>query len=149
MQFRMATTGDVETLASLRMQMLREVASVIPPALHNAVLKYLEKHIADKTCLCALGEEDGNIVVKAMLCVSEAMPDEMNVSGKYARLFSVCTVPAFRGKGYMEKLLMFLLDEAKNNGIEEVFASAEEKAMPLYKRIGFSVSETEMHIKLL
>lgn len=140
--------NDINAIVSLRMQMLSEVADNVPSELNGKILEYLQKHMADKTCMCAVGEIEGKIVAKAMLCIYEAMPDEINVNGQYARLFSVYTLPSLRGLGYMEKILTYLLNEAKKNGIEEIFASAEEKAIPLYKRIGFNILETELAIKL-
>lgn len=148
MKLRMATMADIDMIVSLRMQMLHEVADTIPSELQDAVKEYLNRHMADKTCLCALGEMDGIIAAKAMLCIYDAMPDETNISGRYARLFSVYTLPAYRGKGYMKGLLCYLLNEAGKYGVQEVFASAEEKAIPLYERIGFRLLESEMHLKM-
>lgn len=91
---------------------------------------------------------DRNVVGKAMLCIYEVMPDEVNTTGKCATLFSVYTLPQFRGHGYMERLLRFLLEKAKGLGVKEALACAEIKAIPLYKRIGFKLKEQEMYIRL-
>ena len=49
MEFRLATTKDIEQLAMLRIQMLQEVASDVPPSLLYTITNYLDKHILDKT----------------------------------------------------------------------------------------------------
>ena len=33
-------------------------------------------------------------------------------------------------------------------GVQEVYAAAERKAIPLYERIGFTLTETEMFLEL-
>lgn len=88
------------------------------------------------------------MVGKAMLCIYEVMPDEVNTTGQCATLFSVYTLPQFGGHGYMERLLHFLLEKAKGLGVKEVLACAEIKAIPLHKRIGFKLKEQEMYIRL-
>ena len=147
MNLRIATLADLNLIKELRLIMLNEVADSIPDSIGEAIQRYLEKHLNSGACLCALMEIENKVVAKAMLCVYEAMPDEMNVSGKYARLFSVYTLPEYRGHGYMENLLRYLLDKARSIGVEEVFASAEELATPLYQRLGFSFAANEMSFK--
>ena len=71
---------------------------------------------------------DRNVVGKAMLCIYEVMPDKVNTTGKCATLFSVYTLPQFRGHGYMERLLRFLLEKAKGLGVKEALACAEIKS---------------------
>ena len=44
--------------------------------------------------------------------------------------------------------LCFLLEKAKELGVNEVFAAAEEKAIPLYQKIGFEIKGNEMAIRL-
>ena len=147
MSIRLADQQDIPVIDALRMQLLREVADTIPPELPEKITAYLEQHLRDGSCVCALAEIHGRPAAKAMLCLYDAMPDEAHVSGRYARLFSVYTLPEFRGHGLMEHLLALLLKEAQGRGIQQVFASAEPLAVPLYKRLGFSVLDTEMSWK--
>lgn len=85
---------------------------------------------------------DRNVVGKAMLCIYEVMPDEVNTTGQCATLFSVYTLPRFRGHGYMERLLRFLLEKAKELGVKEALACAEIKAIPLHKRDRIQIKRT-------
>lgn len=148
MHLRTATVEDTKAIQKLRLKMLEEVAGNLPAELPDAIYAYLDKNLRDGTCICVLLEESGLIIGKAMLCVYDVMPDEVNVTGTCATLFSVYTLPAYRGQGHMEKLLRFLLEKAKQQGIHEVFASAETKAIPLYERIGFTKKSNEMSIRL-
>ena len=148
MKFRVATLNDIDAIQALRIEMLKEVAECLPADLPNAIHEYLNAHMKDGSCLCALMENEEGIVGKAMLCIYMVMPDEINMSGKCAALFSVYTLPKYRGQGYMKELLYYLLEKAKEVGVSEVFASAEKKAIPLYQRIGFTFKENEMSIRL-
>lgn len=148
MNFRLATLNDMETLKNLRLQMLEELAGPIPQELTDSVAAYLEKHISDESCLCGLLDIGGKIVSMAMLCCYEEIPDESSPEGKSAKLSSVYTLPSFRSRGYMEQLLSYLLGEAKRRGVKAIYAAAERKAMPLYKKVGFQVAETILFIDL-
>ena len=105
MILRLATEADISVIIKLRNDMLRAYEENLPDDLAKSIRNYLEKHIADKSCICALAEIDGRIVSMAMLCCYEDIPDESNLNGKCAKLCSVYTVTEFRRKGYMEKLL--------------------------------------------
>ena len=148
MAVRLATEKDIDVIVRLRMQMLREEAECLPENLEDAVFKYVKDHLPNGSCICALLEEDGQVVSMAMLCAFEEIPDEVNVYGKTAKLRSVYTVPEYRGRGYMEKLLLFLLEAARENNIKLITNAAERKAIPLYKRVGFQMAETMMFMDL-
>lgn len=148
MNMRLAVPADVEKLADLRQSMLRELVETLPEELPGATRAYLEKHIADGSCICALLEIQGEIAAMAMLCSYVAMPDEVNIEGRGANLCAVYTLPAFRGKGYMEQLLRYLLEEARGRKIRVINAAAEQKAIPLYERVGFQRAETILYMDL-
>lgn len=145
---RLAAPQDLAAVTALRMAMLREVADPLPENMQQAIEGYLRTHLADGSCLCALLEQAGVPIASAMLCVSESVPDELNLSGRFATLASVYTLPQHRGQGHMERLLCWLLEQGRTAGIKEVYAGAERKAIPLYQRIGFVLTETEMVITL-
>ena len=144
LQIRLATTADIDTVLTLRMELLNEVAERIPAHLPEQIRSYLEKHLSDGTCLCALLEADGQAVSCAMLCLGESVPDEINTAGKFAMLASVYTRPEYRSRGYMESLLTALFDWGREAGVREVYITAEEKAIPLYRRLGFVPMERGM-----
>lgn len=148
MKLRVATPDDIDVILTLRMEMLKEVADHLPTNLPNAIREYLHSHMNDGSCLCILMENEEGVIGKAMLCIYSVMPDEINVSGKCATLFSVFTLPKYKGHGHMKELLCFLLEKAKELGVNEVLAAAEEKAIPLYQRIGFKIKGNEMEIRL-
>ena len=145
---RLATPAEIDAVVGLRMEMLNGVAEAIPADLTERIRSYLERHMADGSCLCALLEVDGRICSTAMLCISESVPDEINTNGRFAMLASVYTRPEFRGRGYMESLLTALFDWGREAGAREIFITAEEKALPLYRRLGFVPMERGMVLEL-
>ena len=148
MEIRLADIRDIPHIAALRMEMLKEVAEHLPPALPKAIEQYLYAHIPDGSCMCVLMEEDGQAVAKAMACMAVSVPDENNLSGRYAILASVYTRPQYRGQGRMTCLLKELLRRAKEQGACEVYAAPEKKAIPMYRRLGFERVDDQMIIKL-
>ena len=68
MILRLATEADISVIIKLRNDMLRAYEENLPDDLAKSIRNYLEKHIADKSCICALAEIDGRIVSMAMLC---------------------------------------------------------------------------------
>ena len=137
MNMRLAAADDAAVIRELRLAMLREVAAPRPEDLPAAIDAYLHRSLADGSCLCALLEEDGRPAACAMLCLGQSVPDELNRTGRYAILASVYTLPEFRGQGRMEHLLRYLFEQGRQAGVREILATAEEKALPLYERLGF------------
>ena len=141
---RPATAADIDTIITLRMELLNEVTEEIPVGLEQKIRAYLEQHLENGSCLCALLEADGQAVSCAMLCLGESVPDEINTAGKFAMLASVYTRPEYRSRGYMTGLLTTLFDWGREAEVKEVYITAEEKAIPLYRRLGFVPMERGM-----
>lgn len=148
LKMRQAGPQDIAVITALRMQMLREVAGDVPEGLPEQIAAYLARHLEDGSCLCMLLEDKGHTVAEAMLCIYEVMPDESNTTGRAATLYSVYTLPAYRGHGLMERLLNCLFETAHTAGVREVLAHAEASAIPLYARLGFAPLDREMHLFL-
>ena len=148
MNMRIATVADAAGIRELRLAMLRELAAPLPAELPAAIDAYLHRSLADGSCLCALSEEAGQPVAAAMLCLGQSVPDEINRTGRYAILASVYTLPEFRGQGRMERLLRYLFEQGRQAGVREILATAEEKALPLYERLGFTLPTTGILLEL-
>ena len=56
MILRLATEADISVIIKLRNDMLRAYEENLPDDLAKSIRNYLEKHIADKSCICALAE---------------------------------------------------------------------------------------------
>ena len=150
MTIREINLGDVGIITRMRIQMLDEVTDgPLPEALESSVHHFILKHMMDRTCLGVVAEQDGEVIADAVIYLFETMPDEVNIQGLTAMLYNVYTVPAYRGQGIMARMLPEVIRLAKEAGAAELKMSAEKKAIPLYERMGFQISDNTMHMYLL
>ena len=150
MTIREINLGDVGIITRMRIQMLDEVTEQpLPDGLDSSIHRFILKHMMDRTCLGVVAEKDGEVIADAVIYLFETMPDEVNVSGLTAMLYNVYTMPAFRGQGIMAKMLPEVIRLARKAGAAELKMTAEKKAIPLYERFGFQLSDNSMHMFLL
>ena len=93
-----------------------------------------------------LENEDGKIVsfVNGMATNDEILADEMfenpnlhDEKGDLQMIFGVNTIPEFRHRGYAEKVLRKVLEDAKNDGRKGVVLTCKDRLVPFYVKIGF------------
>ena len=149
MLIREITPEDIETIARMRVQMLDEVTEdPLPWQLEGSVRRFVWKHMQDRTCLGVVAEEDGQVIADAVIYLFETMPDEVNIRGLTAMLYNVYTLPEYRGRGIMARMLPEVIRLAREAGAVELKMTAEKKAIPLYERMGFHVNEDAMKMVL-
>ena len=149
MLIREITPEDIETIARMRVQMLDEVTEdPLPWQLEGSVRRFVWKHMQDRTCLGVVAEEDGKVIADAVIYLFETMPDEVNIRGLTAMLYNVYTLPEYRGRGIMARMLPEVIRLAREAGAVELKMTAEKKAIPLYERMGFHVNEDAMKMVL-
>ena len=150
MIIREINLGDAGIITRMRIQMLDEVTEEpLPEGLDNSIHHFILKHMMDNTCLGVVAEKDGMVIADAVIYLFETMPDEVNVSGLTAMLYNVYTLPEYRGQGIMARMLPEVIRLAREAGAVELKMSAEKKAIPLYERMGFQISDNSMHMHLL
>ena len=149
MIIREITPEDIEIITGMRIKMLDEVTDApLPEELENQIRRFVWKHMQDKTCLGVVAKKDGKVVADAVIYLFETMPDEVNVKGLTAMLYSVYTLPEFRGQGIMAQVLPRVIQLARDAGAIELKMTAEKKAIPLYERMGFHVNDDAMKMVL-
>lgn len=149
MTIREINLGDVGIITRMRIQMLDEVTEEpLPEGLDSSVHHFILKHMMDKTCFGVIAEQDGEVIADAVIYLFETMPDEVNVSGLTAMLYNVYTLPEYRGQGIMARMLPEVIRLAREAGAEELKMTAEKKAIPLYERMGFQLSDNSMIMNL-
>ena len=137
--------GDVGTITRMRIQMLDEVTQdPLPAGLDNSIHRFILKHMMDNTCLGVVAEENGEVIADAVIYLFETMPDEVNIPGLTAILYNVYTLPRFRGQGIMARMLPEVIRLARQAGAVELKMTVEKKAIPLYERMGFTLSDNSM-----
>lgn len=150
MTIREITPEDIEIITRMRCQMLDEVTEdPLPEGLEASIRRFVRKHMHDRTCMGYLAEKDGKVVADAVIYLFETMPDEVNIRGLTAMLYSVYTLPEFRGHGIMAQMLPKVIQQARDAGAIELKMTAEKKAIPLYERMGFHVNDDAMKMRLI
>jgi len=150
MTIREINLGDGGVITQRRIQMLEEVTGQpLPDELENRIHHFIMKHMLDKTCLGVVAEHEGTVVADAVIYLFETMPDEVNVRGFTAMLYNVYTQVEYRGQGIMAQMLPEVIRLAREAGAVELKMTAEKKAIPLYERMGFQLSDNSMTMCLL
>ena len=149
MIIRKIIAADVESIVNMRIRMLDETTDeIIPEGLDKQIRRFVRKHMKDGTCFGVLAEENGQVIADAVIYIFETMPDEINVIGRTAMLYNVYTLPEYRDKGIMSKMLPEVIRLAKEAGAVELKMTAAPKAIPLYERMGFQINEDAMNMVL-
>ena len=150
MIFRKITPDDINLITRMRCQMLDEVTEdPLPEGLEESIRRFVAKHMRDETCLGVVAEIEGKVVADAVIYIFETMPDEVNIKGLTAMLYSVYTLPEYRGHGIMAQMLPMVIRQAKEAGAIELKMTAEKKAIPLYERMGFHLNDDAMKMRLI
>ena len=130
---------DAHQIALLRQQMLEELSgAVIIPERLVQIQESITYNLKHGHCLVMGAFDKGRMIATAMLCFYHGLPDEDFESGLGGVLCNVYTLPGYRGKGIMTKLLEVMKQQAKADGVHEIILTAEEEAIPLYEKLGFS-----------
>ena len=142
-EYKIATSDDMEQLMSSRLEMLKVVNNLdfdyeYSDEIIESSIEYF-KH-GDHTTVLAM---DGNRVIGcATICYIYIMPTFSHPTGKRAHLMNVYTMKEWQRHGIAMKMVSMLIDEAWKRGVTEISLDATEEGRPLYKKLGF-VDSTE------
>ena len=142
-QIRQATIQDLNVLMQWRMEVLHEVFS-IPSERSVTELEYGKSPLlSNRTAARAdilpvfayVGEE---IVGCGGICLYHEMPSPDNLNGKCAYLMNIYTRPQFRGHGIGNRIVRWLVEQARQRHISKIYLETSDKGRPLYQTIGFA-----------
>ena len=77
------------------------------------------------------------------LCGNPIGTGRLLLHGELAQIGRMAVLPAWRGRGVGARLLLSLLDEARQRGAGSVFLNAQTYAVPFYERFNFVREGTE------
>jgi N-acetylglutamate synthase-like GNAT family acetyltransferase len=142
MEIRKATINDIESLIQLRIDYLVMDKGHISPKEEDAIRKqvssYLKKHIPLGDFIAVLAIADNVIISSAFLVVSERPANPSFPTGLIGTLLNVITYPPYRRKGYAQKVIQKIIEEAKELGISTIELHSTKEGEELYKKLGFS-----------
>ena len=148
-EIQKAGNGDIEDLMSVRLEMLRIVNGLAGDAAFSKVLVECSREYflkGDQTTF--LAKDAGKVVGCASISYVSVMPTFSHPTGKRAHLMNVYVKEAFRGQGIARKMVMRLIDEARERGCSEISLDATDCGRPLYAKLGFTNNAEGMVLEL-
>ncbi len=149
MQYRFIEKQDINALAALRLEYLSETTErPLPDEIMPNTVRYLEDELNTCALTGVVAILDERIVAVGLLSVFSVMPTARNTTGKRGYLFNFYTRPEYRRQGIATTILDKLKDEARRQGVCDLFLNAREMAIPLYEKAGFTFLQREMRVRL-
>lgn len=153
MDFVCASLQDMEELVRLRIAYLRTDGGVDAreeEELRQSLPAYFEEHL-NRDCFVYAAKDGEKMVATVYLNVSNKPPRPSCKTGDFGIAYNVYTMPEYRRRGLARKLMLWLLDEAREKKLNYVALEATAEGYPVYMGIGFveTVDEyRQMHIDL-
>ncbi|MDO5559904.1 MAG: GNAT family N-acetyltransferase [Oscillospiraceae bacterium] len=144
-----AMKNDIQTLMSIRMEMLRVVNDLSDDSTFDENFKHSTREYfenADQTTVLALDGEEA--VGCATICYIDILPTFDHPTGKRAHVMNVYTRKEYRRQGIALEMMKFLIDEAKDRGVTEISLDATKAGRPLYERCGFESNAEGMVLEM-
>ena len=149
MEIRIADNNDIDTLMSIRLEMLKVVNDLSDDyTFSDELAEYSRKYFLDGDQTTVLAFDNGRAVACASISYIEIMPTFSHPKGKRGHIMNVYTNVSHRRKGIAKKLMEMLIADAKAKGATEISLDATEQGRPLYEAMGFKASDECMTMLL-
>ena len=143
---RIANKMDIDKIVQIRIKQQKDdwkEEYIDKYNLMNTTKIYLEKHL-NNNFYAFIEEKDNDIIAICCLQVVEYIP-QCNDNGKQGYVCNVYTRDEFRNKGIQTNLLKEVINFAiKNNLCELNLETDSEKAISIYKKLGFDFDNLTM-----
>ena len=116
---------------------LRQSSNLEPNSARNILKKILE----NENHIIHVAELNGKIVGSTTLLIEQKFIHE---GGFVGHIEDVVVNKKFEGQGIGMKLVLSLLDVAKEKKCYKTILNCEDKLLPFYEKIGFKQKSTEM-----
>ena len=107
----------------------------------NSVRNILKKILENENHIIHVAELNGKIVGSTTLLIEQKFIHE---GGFVGHIEDVVVNKEFEGRGIGMKLVLSLLDVAKEKKCYKTILNCEDKLLPFYEKIGFKQKSTEM-----
>lgn len=159
MKMIMASRGNIDDIVSLRVDMQiedwhktrNEDFSCYADKFKIITKKHLENHL-NENIYFAVMYLDGTPIA---ICALEELHDLPQITvcsqnnGRHCCLVSVYTKPVYRGYGYQQKLIDFLLGFARKEGFNDITLTANTPdAIHIYEKFGFEMISNKYFLAL-
>lgn len=145
---RKANKNDIDKIVQIRIKQQKDIWKDEYVDMYNLLSTtktYLENHL-NNDFYAFIEEKDSNIIAICCLHIIEYIP-QYNDNGKHGYICNVYTSDEFRNKGIQTNLLRKVINFAKENNLCELSLSTDsEKAISIYKKLGFEFDTLTMKI---
>ena len=143
-----ASEKEISGLVELRIAYLKEDLGTISEAdlqrMKEVLPQYFRKHL-NRDLFVYVAKEAEEILACAFLLVVEKPMSPAFMTGKTGTVLNVYTKPEYRKKGYAKKLMVMMLEDAKEEGVSIIELKATEDGYSLYKSVGFEDVVAKYH----
>ena len=145
MLFRKAMTTDIPQLIKFRKILLGHEDN---SSMDEAFRSYFESSLSDKSLVAWVADDDGEVVSAVCFCKCRFAPRYDNPSGWVAYMTNVFTIPNYRRKGLVSKLVSEAVEDLKTQGISRILLHSSDMAKPMYESLGFIEGKNYMSIHI-
>jgi len=152
--YSQATKQDIDELIRLRIAFIEDGQDPVPPhdkaCIEQQLLSFFNRKLGIEL-IAFVARDAGKIVSVAYLSILEMPANLRLLNGLYGEVFSVYTLPEYRGQGLCTTLMQQMVKEAKSKGLACIDLLATTEGYPIYKKLGFSEkkhSYTDMELVL-
>lgn len=152
LDYRKATTDDLDILTKTRIEVLRAANGLDDNTNMSRVEKetraYYENALENGSHTAYL-VFDGDVFIGAGgISYYTVMPTFHNPTGRKAYIMNMYTRPDYRRKGIAAKTLDLLIQDAKKRAVTSIGLEATDMGRKLYERYGFVSMTSEMELPI-
>lgn len=145
MQYRLATSADIELLVSERLKFIEvDECNDNYSLIRDNCYTYFTDSFANNSCDVILAEDDGKCIGTGIVFYYNSVPSAFNITGKNAYVTSMFVEPNYRRRGVGTAILNKLIEMAESKKYEIIMLNASELGKPMYKKVGFVDSRNGM-----
>ena len=152
LRYDIATVSDVAELASMRWDFRLEEAPQTPvydrDLFLNACGVFLKQGIAEQRWTYWIARTDTQIVSHIFVQRIAKVPKPNRLEEALGYVTNVYTRPAYRNHGIGTKLMIHVLDWAREQDLEGLFVWPSEASISYYERAGFKKSSEMMEYEI-
>ena len=155
MYFRRARIDDAHQIIVLLNQVLAVHNKIRPDIFLPSGSKYttsqLEEIISNENTPIFVAEDDNQIIAYAFCVINSIKSSTFMRDMKSLYIDDLCVLDCYRKQGIGGKMLDYVLDFARENGVEQITLNVwqgNEPAISFYKDKGFSPLKTTLELKL-
>ena len=143
-----AQIADIALLTELRIAYLKEDYGKLSEDDINRIKRdlpdYFKKNL-NQNIFCYLIRDKEKVAACAFLLIVEKPMSPAFITGRTGTVLNVYTNPAYRHRGYANKIMNKLLTDAIEKNLSVVELKSTEEGYHLYKSVGFIDEESKYH----